>query len=68
MTVVGLSGLWDRVTLREEFHEREASQREQRPFEWSRVGENARIVLRDLSRGGEDYLQALRTLQEDSAK
>lgn len=61
-------GLWDRVALREEFHEREASQREQRPFEWSRVGENARIVLRDLSRGGEDYLQALRTLQEDSAK
>ena len=33
-----------------------------------RYGENARIVLRDLSRGGEDYLQALRTLQEDSAK
>ena len=57
-------GLWDRVALREEFHEREASQVEQRPFEWSRVGENARIVLRDLTRGGEDYLQALRALEE----
>jgi hypothetical protein len=61
-------GLWDRVALREEFHEREASRREQRPFDWSRVGDNARIVLRDLSRGGEDYLQAMRTLEEDSAE
>jgi hypothetical protein len=57
-------GLWDRVALREEFHEREASKLEQRPFEWNRVGENARIVLRDLTRGGETYLQALRILEE----
>jgi len=52
-------GLWDRVALREEAHELAASRTEGRPFEWDRVGENARIVLRDLSRGGEQYLAAL---------
>lgn len=52
-------GLWDRVALREEFHEREAARRQQRDVDWDRVGENARIVLRDLSRGGEQYLEAL---------
>ena len=52
-------GLWDRVALREEARERAASEADGRPFERDRVGENARIVLRDLSRGGEDYLRAL---------
>ena len=52
-------GLWDRVALREEAHERAASEAGQRPFDWDRVGENARVVLRDLSRAGEDYLKAL---------
>ena len=52
-------GLWDRVALREEAHELAASRRENRPFEWDRVGENARIVLRDLTRAGEQYLKAL---------
>lgn len=60
-------GLWDRVALREEFHEREASAREQRPFDWDRVGANARIVLRDLTRGGEGYLQALQDSPEAPA-
>ncbi len=52
-------GLWDRVALREEARERAASEAGGRPFDWDRVGENARIVLRDLSRAGEDYLRAL---------
>ena len=52
-------GLWDRVALREEAHERAASEAARRPFDWDRVGENARVVLRDLSRAGEDYLKAL---------
>ena len=60
-------GLWDRVALREEFHERESSQSENRPFDWNRVGVNARVVLRDLTRGGEVYLQALRALGEEPA-
>jgi len=55
-------GLWDRVALREEFHEHEASEAEQRAFDWDCVGANARIVLRDLSRGGEQYLQASRRM------
>lgn len=52
-------GLWDRVALREEFHEHAASEAGNRAFDWDRIGENARIVLRDLTRGGEAYLDAL---------
>ena len=52
-------GLWDRVALREEAHEGAASEAAGRPFDRDRVGENARVVLRDLSRAGEDYLRAL---------
>jgi hypothetical protein len=52
-------GLWDRVALREEQHELERSQREGVSSDWDRIGENARIVLRDLNRAGEDYLNVL---------
>jgi hypothetical protein len=59
-------GLWDRVALREEFHEDQSSQKDRRPFDWSQVGVNARTVLRDLTRGGEQYLQALQRLEKDA--
>jgi hypothetical protein len=52
-------GLWDRVALREEFHEVEQARAEGRDPDWGRIGENARIVLKDLHRAGEEYLQAL---------
>jgi hypothetical protein len=52
-------GLWDRVALREEAAERATAELEGRAVDWSRIGVNARIVLRDLSRGGETYLDAL---------
>lgn len=52
-------GLWDRVALREEQHELERAGREGGEPDWDLVGENARIVLRDLNRAGEDYLDAL---------
>jgi hypothetical protein len=52
-------GLWDRVALREEAHELRRAQAEQRRPDWDRVGANARVVLRDLSRAGEDYLNRL---------
>lgn len=52
-------GLWDRVALREEAHEREAAQREGRPMDWTKVGANARIVLRDMARAAEEYMQAV---------
>ncbi len=56
-------GLWDRVALREEFSEIEQAQAEGRGPDWDRIGENARIVLRDLHRAGEEYLQALQHSQ-----
>jgi hypothetical protein len=54
-------GLWDRVALREEYHELERARNEGTSPDWDRIGENARIVLRDLNRAGEDYLNALNT-------
>jgi hypothetical protein len=53
-------GLWDRVALREEFHELEQAKMEDRAPNWDRIGENARIVLKDLNRAGEEYLIALK--------
>ena len=52
-------GLWDRVALREEFHEFRLARQEGREPDWSRVGVNARIVLHDLNRAGEQYLDRL---------
>jgi len=52
-------GLWDRVALREEYHELERARSEGDSPSWDRIGENARIVLRDLNCAGEDYLNAL---------
>ncbi|MEE2659769.1 MAG: hypothetical protein VX733_14770 [Candidatus Latescibacterota bacterium] len=52
-------GLWDRVTLREEVHERTTADAEGRNFDWQQVGLQARRVLSDLSYAGEQYLQAL---------
>jgi hypothetical protein len=53
-------GLWDRVALREELHELEQSKIENRTPNWDRIGENARIVLKDLNCAGEEYLIALK--------
>ncbi|HRS94393.1 MAG TPA: hypothetical protein P5179_03895 [Candidatus Latescibacteria bacterium] len=53
-------GLWDRVAIREEELERKRAQATGRPMDWDRVGENARVVLRDLTRAGIDYLEAKR--------
>jgi len=52
-------GLWDRVALREEYHELERARSAGIGPDWDRIGANARIVLRDLNRAGEDYLNAL---------
>lgn len=52
-------GLWDRVALREEYHEREAARRLSVDPNWEHIGENARCVLRDLNQAGEDYLNVL---------
>jgi hypothetical protein len=54
-------GLWDRVALREEYQEFERARIEGDSPNWDRIGENARIVLRDLNRAGEDYLNQLMT-------
>lgn len=53
-------GLWDRVALREEHHELERARRAGTAPDWDRIGANARIVLMDLNRAGEGYLDALR--------
>ncbi|MBI2505335.1 MAG: hypothetical protein HYW07_19140 [Candidatus Latescibacteria bacterium] len=52
-------GLWDRVALREEVRERQRAQEAGREMDWDQVGAEARIVLADLSRAGEEYLKAL---------
>jgi len=52
-------GLWDRVAIREEEHARRHAEETGEPMDWDRVGENARIVLRDLTRAGADYLAML---------
>jgi len=51
-------GLWDRYNLREEANERIRSLRESRPFDWNRVGQSDRIVLRSYVLSGEEYLKA----------
>jgi len=53
-------GLWDRVAIREEELERKRAEATGQPMDWDRVGENARVVLRDLTRAGIDYLEAKR--------
>ncbi len=53
-------GLWDRVALREAYHEQERAQTLGVTPDWDNVGINSRIVLRDLNRAGEQYLGALK--------
>ena len=55
---IGL-GLWDRVALRETVVESQRAQEQQRPEDPDATGQQARIVLSDLSRAGEAYLDAL---------
>ena len=52
-------GLWDRVALREEYYELEQARNAGINPDWYRIGENARVVLKDLNRAGEDYLKVL---------
>jgi hypothetical protein len=52
-------GLWDRVALREEYHELAAARKLGVTPNWEHIGANARYVLRDLNQAGEDYLNAL---------
>jgi len=52
-------GLWDRVALREDFREHQDAQNAEREVDWDTIGHNARIVLSDLSKAGEQYLQTL---------
>jgi hypothetical protein len=56
---IGL-GLWDRVALREEIREERRATRASQTTDWQQVGLQARIVLSDLSRAGEEYLLALK--------
>ena len=56
---IGL-GLWDRVALREEIREERRATRASQTTDWQQVGLQARIVLSDLSRAGEEYLRALK--------
>jgi hypothetical protein len=53
-------GLWDRLALREQHHELERASCQGLSPDWDHIGENARIVLKDLNRAGEDYLDALK--------
>jgi hypothetical protein len=53
-------GLWDRVALREEYHELQRAAMHGVSPDWQRIGENARIVLRDLNQAGEQYIDALK--------
>ena len=55
---VGL-GLWDRVALRESIVEAHRAEGQQQPVNPDATGEQARIVLSDLSKAGEAYLDAL---------
>ena len=52
-------GLWDRLALREEFHEGVRARIAGQEEDLDRIGRNARIILSDLSRAGEAYLGAL---------
>lgn len=51
-------GLWDRFSLREEEWERAKSRQDGREFDWSKVGQDDRIVLRNFAISGEEYLRA----------
>ena len=55
---IGL-GLWDRVAIREEIIEQQRSTTDKIPFNPDKVGQQARLVLADLTRAGADYLDAL---------
>ncbi|HEX2949740.1 MAG TPA: hypothetical protein VHV83_09255, partial [Armatimonadota bacterium] len=48
-------GLWDRLAIREEYY----FVRTAKQPDWNTVGANARIVLRDMAKAGEDYLKAV---------
>jgi len=48
-------GLWDRLAIREEYYFATTADQP----DWTAVGLNARIVLRDLAQAGADYLQAV---------
>ena len=49
-------GLWDRLALREIYFNVQATDKP----DWSKVGANARVVLRDFASAGEDYLKAIK--------
>jgi hypothetical protein len=51
-------GLWDRFSLREEEWERTCSRQEGREFDWDKVGQDDRKVLRNFAIAGEEYLRA----------
>ncbi|MHB9025042.1 MAG: hypothetical protein ACYC7E_12870 [Armatimonadota bacterium] len=53
-------GLWDRVAIREEFFARATAAQDTAPIDWNTVGANARVVLKDLAKAGQDYLQAVK--------
>ena len=55
---IGL-GLWDRVAIREEILEQERCTKDKLPFNPDAVGQQARLVLADLTRAGADYLDVL---------
>lgn len=49
-------GLWDRLALREIYFNVQATDQP----DWSKVGINARVVLRDFASAGADYLKAIK--------
>ncbi|MGD0962183.1 MAG: hypothetical protein ABSB19_20425, partial [Methylomonas sp.] len=52
-------GLWDRVALREEYHELERARAAGAAPDWERVGANARVILEDFNSAGAAYLDIL---------
>ena len=61
---VGL-GLWDRVALRESIVETQRAEEQHRPIDPDATGQQSRIVLSDLSKAGEAYLDALERIGID---
>ena len=49
-------GHWDRLALREIYFNVQATDQP----DWSKVGANARIVLKDMASAGEAYLKAVK--------
>jgi hypothetical protein len=49
-------GLWDRLALREIYFNVQAADQP----DWNKVGENARVVLKDMASAGEEYLKAVK--------